>query len=264
MGGGFVPFDASAAVSGTLSTPGVGFVPLHASAAVSGTLSTPEVGFVPRRASPVAEGNVMRADQAEPRVLRLARGQHAAVTAPQLAAAGVTGRWVERRVERGWLRRMHRGVYLVGLLEAAYSPLMAATLAAGPGALLSHYAAAVLWALVAARDGPIDVTVPGRKARNRPDVRVHRAALHPADATRHHGIPVTSPARTLLDLATEVTQRELDRAVEEAHIHRRVNTHSLDEQSRRSPRTEVRERWGMPPQPSRDSPGPRPSATCSS
>jgi very-short-patch-repair endonuclease len=131
---------------------------------------------------------------------------------------------------------MHRGVYLVGLLESPYSPLMAATLAAGPGAVLSHYAAAVLWGLVAARDGPIDVTVPGRKARNRPGVRVHRAALHPADAMRHHGIPVTSPARTLLDLATRVAQRDLDRAVEEAHIHRRVNTHSLDEQLLRYPR----------------------------
>src|SRR3954464_2227135 len=121
MGGGFVPFDASAAVSGTLSTPGVGFVPLDASAPVSGTLSTPGGGFVPLRASQVADGNVVRADQAEPRVLRLARGQHAAVTAPQLAAAGVTGRWVERRADRGWLRRMHRGGYLVGLLESADS-----------------------------------------------------------------------------------------------------------------------------------------------
>src|SRR4051812_36473587 len=130
---GFVPFDASAAVSGTLSTPGVGFVPLHASAAVSGTLSTPGVGFVPLGASPVVERNVVRADQAEPRMLRLARGQHAAVAAWQLAAAGVSGRWVERRVERGWLRRMHRGVYLVGPLESPYSPLMAATLAVGNG-----------------------------------------------------------------------------------------------------------------------------------
>jgi very-short-patch-repair endonuclease len=223
-------------VSGTLSTPEVGFVPLDAYALASGTLSTPEVGFVPLRASPVAEGNVVRADQAEPRVLRLARGQHAAVTAPQLAAAGVTGRWVERRVERGWLRRMHRGVYLVGVLESAYSPLMAATLAAGPGALLSHYAAAVLWGLLAARDGPIDVTVPGRKARNRPGVRVHRAALHPVDATRHHRIPVTSPARTLLDLGTHITQRELDRVTEEAQVQRRVTPYSLTEQFERYPR----------------------------
>jgi len=133
---------------------------------------------------------------------------------------------------------MHRGVYVVGPVESAYSPSMAATLAAGPGALLSHYAAAVLWGHVAARDGPIDidVTVPGRKARNRRNVRVHRAALHPADATRRHGIPVTSPARTLLDLATQVTQRELDRATEEAQVQRRVSLHSLTEQFSRYPR----------------------------
>jgi very-short-patch-repair endonuclease len=131
---------------------------------------------------------------------------------------------------------MHRGVYLVGVLESPYSPLMAATLAAGPGALLSHYAAAFLWGLVAARNGPIDVTVPGRKARNRPDVRVHRAALHPADAMRHHGIPVTSPARTLLDLATRVAQRDLDRAVEEAQVLRVASIPSLDEELSRYPR----------------------------
>ena len=136
---------------------------------------------------------------------------------------------------RGWLRRMHRGVYLVGPLEAPHSRAMAATLAAGAGAVLSHYSAAVLWGLRPPREGPTDVTVPGRKTRPRPGIRVHRGHLHPTDVTRHHGVPVTSPARTLLDLATTVTQRDLARATEEAQVQRRVSTHSLNEQFSRYP-----------------------------
>jgi very-short-patch-repair endonuclease len=113
---------------------------------------------------------------------------------------------------------------------------MAAVLALGEAALLSHDPAAVLWGYRPARIGPIDVTVPARKTRGRNGIRVHRSTLHPADASHQHGIPVTSPARTLLDLATQVTQRELDRATEEAQVQRRVSIHSLDEQFSRYPR----------------------------
>jgi very-short-patch-repair endonuclease len=81
------------------------------------------------------------------------------------------------------------------------------------------------------------VTVVGRDARGPADVRVHRTqALHPADATRHHGVPVTSPQRTLLDLATVLAPTELARAVEDAIVQRLVTTHSLNEQFRRYPR----------------------------
>jgi very-short-patch-repair endonuclease len=113
---------------------------------------------------------------------------------------------------------------------------MAATLAVGHGALLSHYAAAVLWGLRPPRAGPIDVTVAGRETRNRPGIRTHAANhLHPRDATRHHGIPVTAPARTLLDLATVLGTRELDRVTEEAQVQRRVTPGSLNEQFERYP-----------------------------
>jgi very-short-patch-repair endonuclease len=113
---------------------------------------------------------------------------------------------------------------------------MAATLAVGHGALLSHYPAAVLWGLRPARPGPIDVTVPGRETRDRDGIRTHVAHLHTRDAMRREGIPVTSPARTLLDLATTATQRDLDRAVEEAQIHRLASDHALNEQFSRYPR----------------------------
>ena len=109
-------------------------------------------------------------------------------------------------------------------------------LAVGPGAELSHIAACVLWELVAPRAGPVDVTLPDRNARSRPGIRIHRVRhLDPADITRRHNLPVTSPARTLLDLATRLTSRDLARAIEEAEIQRRVTSHSLNEQFTRYP-----------------------------
>jgi very-short-patch-repair endonuclease len=67
-------------------------------------------------------------------------------------------------------------------------------------------------------------------------LRVHRAGLHPRDTTRHHGIPTTAPARTLLDLATTEPTAELDRALNEARIRRLVSDPSLNEQFSRYPR----------------------------
>jgi very-short-patch-repair endonuclease len=158
------------------------------------------------------------------------------VTSAQLAEAGLSRHAIAHRLGTGWLRRMHRGVYLVGPLETQHSRAMAATLAVGEEALLSHYAAAVLWGLRPAREGPIDVTVPGRETRHRNGIRTHTVThLHRTDATRKDGILVTSPARTLLDLAATATQRDLDRATEEAQVQRRVSTHSLNEQFSRYP-----------------------------
>jgi hypothetical protein len=69
----------------------------------------------------------------------------------------------------------------------------------------------------------VDVTVSGRNARTRHGIRVHRVRhLHPADVARHRGLPLTSPARTLLDLATFLTPRDLARTVEEAEVQRHM------------------------------------------
>jgi very-short-patch-repair endonuclease len=174
----------------------------------------------------------MRADQV---IVAVAARQKGVITIVQLLAAGFSHDAVAHRVKRGWLRRLHRGVYLVGPLEVPLSRPMAAVLAAGRGALLSHHPAAVLWGQRQPRDEPMHVTVIARDVRIA-ELNVHRIAhLHRQDATRHHGIPVTSPARTLLDLATTVTQRDLARATEEAQVQRRVSTHSLNEQFRRYP-----------------------------
>ena len=176
----------------------------------------------------------------EHEVLELARRQHGVIGYAQLLAAGLSADAIRNRAARGWLRRRHRGVYLVGPVEPPLARAMAATLACGDGALLSHAPAAVLWGLRPPPAGEMHVTVVGRNVKGPPGVTVHRIRrLHPADATRHRGIPTTSPARTLLDLATTAQHRELERATDEAHIHHHVTDDSRKEHSAVTRRTEV-------------------------
>jgi very-short-patch-repair endonuclease len=169
-------------------------------------------------------------------ILALARRQHGVVAARQLAGVGISRDVVRCRVSKGWLVRMHRGVYLVGPLRTPLTDSMAAVLALGDGALLSHSPAAVLWGLRPRAPGRMEVTVIGRDARGPGAINLHRLRhLHPGDATQRQGVPVTSPARTLLDLAAAVSARELDRATDEARVHRLVTDLSLDEQFKRYP-----------------------------
>ena len=167
-------------------------------------------------------------------VLALAARQHGVVSAAPLADADCGRHWIAHRVATGWLHRRHRGVYVVGPLDAPFSAAMAAVLACGDGALLSHHPAAVLWGFRSPPSHVMHVTI-GRDVRTRGGIRVHRVGhLDPRDASRRHGIPVTSAARTLLD-ATD-PQRELNRSVDEARIHRQVTDRSLNEQFSRYPR----------------------------
>jgi len=173
---------------------------------------------------------------AESQTLAIARRQHGVVTYPQLLAAGLSRDAVRYRVASGWLRRVHRGVYLVGGIDPPLARPMAAVLCVGQGALLSHHPAAVHWDLRSAPARDIHVTVVARDARQPAGVHVHRVKhLHPSDASSRHAIPVTSPARTLLDLATQVPQKELDRAVNQARVTNLVSNTSLNEQFSRYP-----------------------------
>ncbi len=104
------------------------------------------------------------------RVRGIAGRQHGCVSVAQLLDAGLRHRAIARRVERGWLRRLHRGVYLVGPLEAPLSRLIAAALAVGDGAALSHAAAAAGWEIGPLPRGALDVTV-ARDVRSRPGIR---------------------------------------------------------------------------------------------
>jgi very-short-patch-repair endonuclease len=157
-------------------------------------------------------------------IAALASRQYGVVSTRQLRAAGIGPGAIASRIRRHRLHRLHRGVYAVG--HTALAPLareMAAVLACGEGAAISHRSAAVLWELAQPSDGPMDVTVP-RGGRSRPGLRIHRGrSVGPRDVRTLRGIPVTSPARTLIDFAEVAPGRELERAVDEALV-RRLST----------------------------------------
>jgi very-short-patch-repair endonuclease/predicted transcriptional regulator of viral defense system len=152
------------------------------------------------------------------RLVGLAERQHGVVTRVQLLDLGLSDDGILRRVRAGWLHRVHRGVYAVGRPTlTTHGRFLAAVLSCGPAAVLSHFAAAGLWRLLPERGLRIDVTVPrGGERRRRGAVIVHRAALPAADGTVRDGIPVTTPARTLIDLADVLPRRRLERAFDEA------------------------------------------------
>jgi Protein of unknown function (DUF559)/Transcriptional regulator, AbiEi antitoxin len=151
-------------------------------------------------------------------IQELAARQHRQVSLPQLKVLGLTGSAVRNRVAAGKLRRVHQGVYAVGLaplsIEGVY---MAAVLACGPNAVLSHRSAGSHLGLRPSHRPIVDVTAPGRTGRSRKGIDVHRATgLEERDVTTVDGIPCTSVARTLLDLSTTLDGTALERAIEQA------------------------------------------------
>jgi very-short-patch-repair endonuclease len=148
----------------------------------------------------------------------LARRQHGVAARRQLAELGFGPDAIDRRISHGRLHLIHRGVYAVGhSLLSQRGWWMAAVLALGPMALLSHRSAGALWGLVGAR-GPIEVTVPGAAGRRRRGrVLVHVSTrLAAGDRAVRDRIPVTAIPRTLLDLATTLSPTQLSAAFEEA------------------------------------------------
>ena len=157
----------------------------------------------------------------------LAGRQHGVLARRQLLALGLGSDALDRRLQAKRLHPVHRGVYAVGhTVLTREARWMAAVLAAGPGAVLSHRSAGALWRVRHTASARIEVTVP-RKLRPREGLLFHCAALPPDEATTHHRIPVTTPARTLLDLAAVVAANQLERALNEAEIHRLEGPQSL-------------------------------------
>jgi very-short-patch-repair endonuclease len=154
-------------------------------------------------------------------VARLAGNQHGVVSLTQLRAAGIGGDAARKRVRSGRLHRVFRGVYAVGHDRLTNEGRwMAATLACGDGAVLSHRAAGAHWRLLSAPSGPVDVTIPGDVGRKqRRGIRLHRSiTLTQRQCTWRAGIPVTTPTRTLLDLRRFATDAELGRARRQAEV----------------------------------------------
>ena len=166
----------------------------------------------------------------------LADRQDGVVGRDQLLGMGLSGPAVDKRVRRGRLFVVQRGVYAVGRRQLNIrGQWRAAVLALGDGAVLSHRAAAAVWDLRHVPTGDIDVTVPSQSGRkSRPGITVHRSTtLSSADAIRRDGLPVTTVARTLLDLAEVVHTRELERALDRAEQLQLFDLKAIDEQIRR-------------------------------
>ncbi len=170
-------------------------------------------------------------------VAAIASRLHGAISIEQLHLAGLDDAAVLRRVRSGRLHRLHRGVYAVGHIAPSNErQWMAAVLALGDGAVLSHRSAAALWELLPARSGPVDVSLPSRSGRRRRQgLRIHRPeSLEPRETTQCRGIPVTSPARTLTDLRSTVPERELRRAIRQADFRGLPLGHCIESDRTRS------------------------------
>lgn len=164
-------------------------------------------------------------------VAQVAARQFGVVTIRQLEACGLDRGGIEHRLATRRLQRLWRGVYAFGHQELTRQGyLVAAVLACGPGAVLSHRTAAVKWELLAFAGSAIDVTVLARGTRaKRPGISLHCVRrLDPQDVTVLGRIPITTPAKTLIDLNAAVSARLLERAFEQAQIRRLLPAGALE------------------------------------
>jgi predicted transcriptional regulator of viral defense system len=156
----------------------------------------------------------------------LAARQYGVVTRQQLRDLGIGDTGIEERLRTHRLHRLHRGVYAVGHRALpSRAGWMAAVLACGEGAALSHVAAAAHHEIRQTSASRVDVTVPARSGRRHPrGIRLHRSGrLSKQDVTVHEGIPVTTVARTLLDLADVLDKQALKRTIDEAEYRQRLD-----------------------------------------
>jgi hypothetical protein len=134
----------------------------------------------------------------------LAGRQHGRIARWQLRELGLSSRMIDYRIDRHRLHPEHPGVYAFGHPASTRTARwMAAVLAGGRGAALSHWAAASLWGIVAGGPARIDVTSPHRR-EDRTGLRCHLAQLPADELTVRDGIPLTSPGRTLFDIAADL------------------------------------------------------------
>lgn len=165
------------------------------------------------------------------RLAHLAARQHGVVTLAQLRSLGLDTRGASHRATRGRLHRIHRGVYAVGhpgLTPEGHS--LAAVLACGPGAVLSHRSAAAAWGLRGSARTRVEATTAARGRTAPAGVELHRTRSLPReDVTRKRNVPATTVARTLVDLAGVLAPFALARAVHEAEFLRLLDVAAVEE-----------------------------------
>jgi hypothetical protein len=166
---------------------------------------------------------VFEKDLSSAHLSRLTARQLGHVTRAQLLKAGWSPGAIKSHVNRGLLIRVHAGVYAVGHVpKHAHARSLAAVLACGEGAALSHAAAAALWDVM---DWPQSLEVTSPRQHRRPGITTHRSrTLTAKDIRKRHGVPVTSPARTVLDLQPRLTDARLQRVVNDLRIAGHLNT----------------------------------------
>jgi very-short-patch-repair endonuclease len=183
----------------------------------------------PQTVDIIGDGRVSVAphDEVDKVISAIASRQRGRIARWQLLAAGVATGAIVRRLRKGRLGQEHRGVY--ALPHTSDIPLgveTAALLACGDGAALSHHSAATLWELRPGAARPVHVTIPAHRGFPAPaGVKLHRSrTLTKADIRLQSGLPVTSPARTLLDVAATLPDRDVERLLDEALFARRIVT----------------------------------------
>lgn len=188
----------------------------HSPSSIAGVKNAPHKRGAerPKGAAYVAAPTMIELDR---KLGRLAGRQHGMVARWQLLELGFSGDMIKRRIGRD-LHRLHRGVYAYGHRSITQEGRwMAAVLAFGPHAVLSHRSAGQFWGLVLRSSIAPEMTRPTR-ARTRPHLVVHEAELMGDEVVRVRGIPVTSVPRTMLDLAATRSEREVERAWNEMEV----------------------------------------------
>jgi predicted transcriptional regulator of viral defense system len=180
------------------------------------------------RTSPTAQQQ-QTSGRPDRHIARLADRQHGVVGRRQLEALGLTPSMLAVRLDARRLIRLHRGVYAVGHRRLTrQGEWLAAVLAAGPGAVLSHHSAAALHGLRDERSRRVDVSTTAKRATTN-WIELHgRRTLAAEDVTSRQRIPVTTVSRTLIDLAEVLGPRQLARAVNEADVLRALDLGAID------------------------------------
>jgi very-short-patch-repair endonuclease len=161
------------------------------------------------------------------RIRLVTDSQRWSVSRKQLLICGVSDGAILRRLRNGRLECVHPGVYAVPhASDVSFAAETAALLTCGEDAVLSHHSAVTLWELRPGIARPVHVTIPGdRGFPVAAGVKLHRSrTLAPSDIRFHRGLPVTSPARGLLDTAAGLPDRDVERLLDEALFARRLVT----------------------------------------
>ena len=163
------------------------------------------------------------------RIRDLAAQQDMLVTLRQLLALGLGRGAIQNRVQRGLLHPIHQGVYGWGVpSDAPWTRVRAAALACGDGVIATHHAALALCDVRPLPHGPIDISIVGRRVR-RHGIRTHDlTSIERADWRWMRGLAVSTPARALLEVASELGAEELTTAVERAQVKRLVTQRQLE------------------------------------